>query len=179
MSMSNLIVWVDCETTGLNPHQDELVELALLVTDYHLKELDSLHLTLCVPSERWEKTDRVVHRMHGTSGLMERSIVAGLYLEQAESLAVAFLRKWFSSVKPPLAGRNPAFDRGFLQVHMPKVVALLHHHMIDVCTLYEMRRLYWEDLPAYDLPHAHLAMDDVRDAVKELRHYLKHLGVRT
>jgi len=63
-------------------------------------------------------------------------------------------------------------DRRFLVHEMPQFVAFLHYRNIDVSTIKELvRRWYPADAQAPEKKHAHLALDDIRESIEELRFY--------
>ena len=68
--MSDLLVWIDCEMTGLDLRRDALIEVAVVVTGADLVPLDSgLDVTIKVPDEVLDGMIDVVRDMHDKSGL--------------------------------------------------------------------------------------------------------------
>jgi oligoribonuclease len=73
----------------------------------------------------------------------------------------------------PLCGNSIATDRRFLAAYLPDVDRFFHYRSIDVSTVKELARRWYPDAyaAAPDKTGAHRALDDIRESVKELRHY--------
>ena len=178
MAQGNFIVWLDLETTGLDPRTGIIIEIGMVITDYQLtQEYGSYHAIVQTEDADWEGVPAKVIEMHKSSGLGQRSYDSTTTLEQAEQGAIASMRQWFSSVKPPMGGRNPGFDRGFIQVHMPQLYGMFHHHLVDVCTLEEVIRMRKLEVPPFTPAWEHTAIADVRDSIEQTKLYLEHLGL--
>ena len=69
--MTDPLVWIDCEMTGLDLSRDALVEIACLVTDGDLNILDDgINLVIKPPAESLQTMPELVRQMHTTSGLL-------------------------------------------------------------------------------------------------------------
>src|SRR6476646_6358779 len=125
---SDRLVWIDCEMTGLDVGVDELVEVAVVVTDFDLKVLDAGLDVVIRPSQAaFEHMNDFVINMHTESGLIE-AIPHGVSLEQAESLVLDYIRKFVPTPgQAPLAGNTIGTDRSFLAKYMPRVDGHLHY----------------------------------------------------
>ena len=173
-SLTDRIVWVDCEMTGLDLGRDALVEVAALVTDFELNQLgDGVDLVIRPPEEALTQMDDFVRQMHTTSGLIDE-LAEGVSLEQAESAVLDYVREWVPEPrKAPLGGNTVGTDRGFLARDMPALEAHLHYRVIDVSSIKELARR-WFPRAYFAAPAkngGHRALADIRESVAELRYY--------
>jgi len=173
-SKTDRIVWIDCEMTGLDFVNDLLVEVACIVTDSDLNELDEgFEAVIKVPQEKIETMDPVVTNMHTASGLIY-DIQHGVTLEEAEQQLFDYITGHVpESFKAPLAGSSVYVDRIFLRRDMPRVDSYLHYRIIDVSSLKELaRRWYSRTYFASPLKTGnHRALGDTRDSINELKYY--------
>ncbi|NBU31669.1 MAG: oligoribonuclease [Actinobacteria bacterium] len=160
--------------TGLDFVNDSLVEIACIVTDSELNELDDgFEVVIKVPQEKLDTMDPVVTQMHTASGLLH-DIPSGLTLEEAEQQLFDYVTSHVpESFKAPLAGSSVYVDRIFLRRDMPRVDSYLHYRIIDVSSLKELaRRWYSRTYFANPLKTGnHRALGDTRDSINELRYY--------
>jgi len=176
------IVWIDCEMTGLDFANDQLVEVACIVTDNELNELDDgFEVVIKVPQEKLDAMEPVVVQMHTASGLLS-DIPNGTTLEDAEQLLFDYITSHVTeSFKAPLAGSSVYVDRIFLRRDMPRVDSYLHYRIIDVSSLKELaRRWYSRTYFASPLKTGnHRALGDTRDSIDELRYYRQAILVQS
>ena len=167
------LVWIDCEMTGLDPSVDELVEVAVLVTDAELNILDEgIDLVIRPSDEALAQMDPFVREMHTTSGLLPE-LADGLPLEEAAAQVLRYIAERVPAGKALLAGNSVGQDKLFLSRYMPAVVAHLHYRIVDVSTLKELARR-WYPRAYYQAPKktgGHRALGDIRDSVTELKYY--------
>ena len=168
------IVWIDCEMTGLTLSDDALVEVAAVVTDAELVELDGgITVVICPPDAAFEQMPDIVRSMHTASGLIEE-IPSGTTLADAEQQVLAYVRSHVpEGVKAPLAGSSVYVDRGFLARDMPELDGWLHYRLIDVSSLKELARR-WYPRVYFNSPQKHgnhRALADIRESIAELRYY--------
>ena len=142
--MTDRLVWIDCEMTGLSVESDALVELAVLVTDFDLNVLgDGIDVIIKPPSAALEQMVPFVHDMHSTSGLLEE-LDDGITLAEAETQALAYIKEHCpDGSRPPLAGNTVGTDRRFLARDMPTLDAFLHYRVVDVCSIKELARRWY------------------------------------
>lgn len=172
--MTEYIVWVDCEMTGLDIEKDEICEIAVIVTDGDLKPVDDGIQIVIKPSEAaMANMGEFVTQMHTDSGLL-KEIPNGNSAEAAETLVLEYLKKYISEPKTaPLAGNSIGTDRMFLVKYMPKLDQFLHYRNIDVSSLKELVRR-WYPRVYFNLPKkngSHRALADIRESIQELRYY--------
>ncbi|WIK82737.1 oligoribonuclease [Micrococcus lylae] len=168
------LVWIDCEMTGLDPVVDDLVEVAVLITDSELNILDEgIDLVIRPSAEALAQMDPFVRDMHTTSGLI-REFDSGLALEDAAAQVLEYITARVPEPrKALLAGNSVGQDKLFLSASMPKVVEHLHYRIVDVSTVKELARR-WYPRAYYQAPAktgGHRALGDIRDSIQELRYY--------
>jgi len=173
--VSEALVWIDCEMTGLNPAVDVLVEVAVVITDSELTILDDgLDLLIKTDPDKLASMEEVVREMHATSGLTEALTGATLTVEEAETQLLDYLKKWVPDRrKSPLCGNSIATDRSFLVRYMPRLDDHLHYRMIDVSSIKELARR-WYPKTYFNAPvktGGHRALADILDSINELRYY--------
>jgi oligoribonuclease len=169
-ALSDRIVWIDCEMTGLSLATDALIEVAALVTDFELNQLgDGVDLVVKPPAAALEQMDPFVREMHTTSGLLTE-LDSGITLDEAQAQVMAYVRAWVPEPgKAPLGGNTVATDRGFLARDMPE----LHYRIIDVSSVKELSRR-WYPRAYFSAPKksgGHRALADIRESIAELRYY--------
>lgn len=169
------IVWIDCEMTGLDLERDALVEIAVIVTEADLTEIDE-GVSLVIRPDDISLLDSmvpVVHDMHTASGLIEE-IPLGIPLADAEQQVLAYITQHVPEARrAPLAGSSVYVDRAFLARDMPALDAHLHYRLIDSSTIKELsRRWYPRVYFASPEKHGnHRALGDIRESIAELRYY--------
>ena len=172
--MTDPLVWIDCEMTGLDLSRDALVEIACLVTDGDLKILDDgINLVIKPPAESLQTMPELVRQMHTTSGLLAE-LDAGITPDQAQEQVLAYIKGHIKdSRRVPLCGNSIATDRAFLARDMPELDSFLHYRMIDVSSIKELSRR-WFPRAYFASPEkhgGHRALADIRESVQELRYY--------
>lgn len=171
------LAWVDLEMTGLNPDTDRILEMAIIVTDSELNIIEegpvlAIHQT----EECLSKMDEWNTTHHNESGLVERVRASQLNEMQAEETILAFLKTHFKARQSPLCGNSICQDRRFLYRYMPKLEAYFHYRNLDVSTIKELARRWAPEVYAgVKKSERHLALDDIRESINELRHYKAHL----
>jgi oligoribonuclease len=172
---SDALVWIDCEMTGLDPINDVLVEIAVIITDAELNPLDDgIDIVIATDPEKLATMDDVVREMHTSSGLLEAIAESTTTLEEAEDEVLEYVKRFVPERrKAPLCGNTIATDRSFLVRYMPRLDDHLHYRMIDVSTIKELSRR-WYPRAYYNAPSkagGHRALADILESIKELRYY--------
>ena len=173
--MSEMLVWIDCEMTGLNLATDALVEVAVLVTDGNLNVLgDGLDLLIAPPAAALEQMNDVVLEMHTKSGLLDDLKAATLTMAEAEQQILDYVKTYVPLPrKAPLAGNTIGTDRSFLARDMPELEAHVHYRNVDVSSVKELAKR-WFPKAAYNTPAKngnHRALADIQESIEELRYY--------
>src|SRR5436190_6906804 len=179
--MTDRLVWIDCEMTGLDLERDALIEIACLVTDGKLDVLgEGLDLVIKPPPEALDQMEDGVREMHTTSGLLTE-LAAGITLAEAQEQVLGYVRKHISEPRRvPLAGNSIATDRVFIARDMPELDAFLHYRMVDVSSIKELaRRWYPRAYFASPPKHGgHRALADIKESIQELRYYREAVFVQ-
>jgi oligoribonuclease len=178
--VTDRLAWIDCEMTGLNLARDALVEIACIVTDGELNELDSgVDLVIKPPAEALDQMPDVVREMHTASGLLTE-LAGGITLAEAQDLVLQYLRGYVPDPgKVPLCGNSIATDRMFIARDMPELDGFLHYRMVDVSSVKELARR-WYPRAYYASPEkrgGHRALADIRESIAELRYYREAIFV--
>jgi oligoribonuclease len=177
---SDRLVWIDCEMTGLNLEVDELVEIAVVVTDFELNLLDpGIDIVIKPDASALEQMGDFVRNMHTTSGLIEE-IPNGVSLAEAEYEVMEYILKFVpGEQKAPLAGNTIGTDRMFLAKFMPRLDAHLHYRNVDVSSIKELSRR-WYPRVYFSAPEkngGHRALADILESIRELEYYRKAVFV--
>jgi oligoribonuclease len=172
--MTDRLVWIDCEMTGLDLIRDALIEIACLVTDAELSVLDEgVDLVIKPPPGAVEQMADVVREMHLTSGLL-KELDGGITLEDAQDQVLAYVRQHAPEArKVPLCGNSIATDRTFIARDMPALDSHLHYRMVDVSSIKELARRWYPRAYFASPPKrgGHRALADIRESIQELRYY--------
>ncbi|HHH39888.1 MAG TPA: oligoribonuclease [Sedimenticola sp.] len=172
---SNLI-WIDLEMTGLDTRRDRIIEIATIVTDARLETLaEGPVIAIHQPPAVLEAMDEWNTRQHGESGLSARVAASDQDEGAAEARTLAFLQQWVPQGKSPMCGNSICQDRRFLARSMPALEAWFHYRNLDVSTLKELANR-WAPAIAQGVEKRarHLALEDIRDSIDELRYYREH-----
>ncbi|WP_275980016.1 oligoribonuclease [Couchioplanes caeruleus] len=179
--MADLLVWIDCEMTGLDLGKDALIEVAALVTDPDLNVLgDGIDLVIHADDAALDAMPEVVREMHAKSGLTEEVRRSTVTMAEAEEAVLAYVKQFVTSPRTaPLCGNSIATDRGFLARDMPALDGFLHYRMIDVSSIKELARR-WYPRVYFGQPQkglAHRALADIRESIRELEYYRRTIFV--
>jgi len=172
--VTDRLVWIDCEMTGLSIGADALIEVAALVTDFDLNVLgEGVDIVIKPPADAMDQMVQFVHDMHVSSGLIEE-LDGGTTLDDAEQQVLTYVREHCAEgSRPPLAGNTVATDRLFLARDMPVLEQFLHYRIVDVSSIKELSRR-WFPRAYYNAPSKggnHRALADIRESIEELRYY--------
>ncbi|WP_067675534.1 oligoribonuclease [Nocardia miyunensis] len=170
-----LVVWMDCEMTGLRLDSDKLIEVAALVTDSELNVLgEGVDIVIHADDAALAAMPPVVQEMHARSGLTEEVRHSTVTLAEAEQQILDYVKEFAPTPGTvPLAGNSIATDRGFLARDMPALDAHLHYRMIDVSSIKELCRRWYPRI-YYGQPEkglSHRALADIRESIRELEYY--------
>ena len=167
------LIWIDLEMTGLSPEADVIIEMATIVTDAQLDVVaEGPVIAIHHGDDVLARMDEWNQRQHGQSGLVGRVRASRIDTAQAEARMLEFLSQHVVAGASPMCGNSICQDRRFLARHMPALEKFFHYRNLDVSTLKELARRWAPQVLAGVVKSgAHLALDDIRDSVSELRHY--------
>lgn len=170
------LIWIDLEMTGLDTQKDDIIEIATIVTDDNLNILaEGPVFAIKVPDIALNGMDEWCTRQHRESGLTDRVRRSTITLAQAEEATIEFLSKWVDKGVSPMCGNSICQDRRFLARQMPALEAYFHYRNLDVSSIKELCHRWRPDIAhGYQKGGTHLALDDIRDSIRELRHYREH-----
>lgn len=172
--MSDRLVWIDCEMTGLDLEADALIEVAALVTDFDLNVLgEGVDVVVKPPDGALEQMEEIVRRMHTDSQLLAE-LDSGMTLEEAETLVLDYVKTHVPEPgKAPLAGNTVGTDRMFLARDMRRLESYLHYRIVDVSSIKELSRRWYPKVyfAAPKKSGNHRALADIRESIEELRYY--------
>ena len=175
-SSENNLIWIDLEMTGLIPERDVIIEIATIVTDQNLNTLaEGPVLAIHQPTAVLGAMDEWNTKQHNGSGLVARIQASDVSVAEAEAQTIDFLKAWVPAGKSPICGNSICQDRRFLARYMPKLEAYFHYRNLDVSTIKELAaRWKPELLKGVKKNGTHLALDDIRDSIEELKYYRAH-----
>ncbi|MHC6227693.1 oligoribonuclease [Pseudomonas sp. X10] len=170
------LIWIDLEMTGLDPDNDVIIEMATIVTDSELNTLaEGPVIAIHHSDEVLSRMDEWNTRTHGASGLTQRVRESRVSMAEAEEATLKFLEQWVPKGKSPICGNSICQDRRFLYRHMPKLEEYFHYRNLDVSTLKELAARWAPQVrDSFKKGGTHLALDDIRESIAELRHYREH-----
>src|SRR5580693_3879171 len=174
--MTDQLVWIDCEMTGLDLAHDALIEIACIVTDGQLVAVDEgVDLVIKPPAEALDHMPEVVREMHTASGLLTE-LASGITLAEAQEQVLAYVRM---TRKVPLCGNSIATDRTFIARDMPELDSFLHYRMVDVSSIKELARRWYPRVyfASPDKHGGHRALADIRESIRELQYYREAIFV--
>ena len=170
------LIWIDLEMTGLEPQQDQIIEIATVVTDKHLNILaQGPVLAIHQPDEILNAMDEWNTSHHGDSGLTERVRQSEVSMAGAERETIDFLQQYVPAGMSPMCGNSICQDRRFMARLMPELEAFYHYRNLDVSTLKELASRWKPEITkGFVKKGAHLALDDIIESIEELKYYREH-----
>jgi oligoribonuclease len=161
--------------TGLDPFNDRIIEIATIVTDKDLKVLDEgPSIVIHQSDECLDAMDEWCTNQHGKSGLTQRVRNSSVSEATAEAVTIAFLQKYVPPGRSPMCGNTICQDRRFLARWMPELEEYFHYRNLDVSSLKELARRWSPEVArGFSKESSHLALDDIRDSINELKYYRK------
>ena len=173
---SENLVWIDLEMSGLDPDSDKIIEIATIVTNSDLDILEegpvvAIHQPDSILSamDEWNTTH------HTGSGLVQRVKDSEYTVDDAQSITIDFLSNWVGSGVSPMCGNSICQDRRFMARHMPRLESFFHYRNLDVSSVKELAKRWAPEVHSgVKKEGLHLALNDIRDSINELRHYRTH-----
>jgi len=176
---SGNLIWIDLEMTGLATANDNIIEIATIVTDKQLNELaEGPVLAIHQSQPTMDAMDEWNTRQHGESGLTARVLASEVTAVEAERRTLEFLSGWVESGASPMCGNSICQDRRFLYKYMPELSEWMHYRNIDVSSIKELAKRWAPELiTGFTKRGTHKALDDIYESIEELKFYREHLFV--
>ncbi len=169
------LIWIDLEMTGLDPEKERIIEIATIVTDGELNTLaEGPVIAVKQSDELLNAMDEWCTTTHTANGLIERVKASVITEREAELQTLAFLKEWVDQGQSPICGNSIGQDRRFLVKYMPELESFFHYRNLDVSVLKELA-MRWNPkvLKGFEKKATHLALDDIRESIAELKHFRK------
>ncbi len=167
------LIWLDMEMTGLDPDNDRIIEVAMVITDSQL-EVVSESPVLVVHQENsvLDGMDQWNKSTHARSGLVEKVKASELNEAQVEEQMLAFLEQHVPSNTSPMCGNSICQDRRFMARWMPALERYFHYRNLDVSTLKELAKRWKPGILGGIVKHGkHEALADIYESIEELKYY--------
>jgi oligoribonuclease len=163
--------------TGLDPKENRLIEIAVVVTNADLSiRIEGPELAIYQSEIQLAKMDKWNRNTHGNSGLTAKVRASKIRTAQAEAQVIEFLKHYVPAGKSPLCGNTIGQDRKFLDRYMPKLEAFFHYRNLDVSTLKELAKRWSPEVyKGFKKKQKHTAMADVHESIEELIYYRAQL----
>lgn len=170
------LIWLDLEMTGLEPETDVILEIASIVTDSQLNVLaEGPVFAIHQSNDVLDNMSEWCIEHHGKSGLTQRCRDSKTDLATATAETIKFVEQFVPKGKSPMCGNSIGQDRRFINKYMPVFEDYFHYRNLDVSTVKELaRRWKPEVLDKVVKKGAHLALDDIRESIAELKVYREH-----
>jgi oligoribonuclease len=179
MRRDDLMVWIDCEMTGLDPDRHTLIEIATIITDFDLNIIEcGPDLAIKIPPARLKTIDPWSKRTHTSSGLLDRCRREGVAMAEAETLTLRFIRKHCAPRTAPMCGNSIWQDKRFIATYMPAIERYLHYRIVDVSSIKLMTRHWFPNQQPPAKQDTHRALADIEESIAELRFYRSLLTAR-
>ncbi len=172
---SKRFFWVDLEMTGLDEKVDQILEVAVIVTDADFTPIEELHRIIYQPPHVLDAMNDWCKKTHGESGLTA-ACATGTPLAQVEQELLALVARHFSEKeRVVLCGNSVGNDLRFMLAHLPTLAPRLHYRVIDVSSFKEVFRDKFG--VKFAKGEKHRAVDDILESIAELKHYLSFVQI--
>ncbi len=170
------LIWIDLEMTGLDTQNDVILEIATIITDSNLNIIaEGPNLAIFQHDEILNKMDEWNQKQHAQSGLIPRVKASTVSTLDAQNQTLAFLKEYVPPKTSPMCGNTICQDRRFLHRLMPTLEAYFHYRHLDVSTVKELARRWAPGIyKGLNKAGKHLALDDIKESIDELRYYREH-----
>jgi oligoribonuclease len=171
------LIWIDMEMTGLDPDNDRIIEVAVVVTDPQITvRVEGPVLAVHQSEAALDRMDAWNRGTHGKSGLTQRVRESVIDEAAAQAQLIEFLKAYVPKGKSPMCGNSVCQDRRFMVRTMPQLEAWFHYRNLDVSTLKELARRWAPEVQSsFKKAQKHTALADIHESIDELLHYRQHL----
>ncbi len=170
----NLLVWIDCEMSGLNPENNHILELAVVITDINsLEPIASKEIIINHDENILTEMDDWNTDQHKKSGLWDKVLKSSCSYSNTESELIEFLSNYTQKKCVHLAGNSVYHDLAFLKIHLPKVANWMHYRIVDISSLKVLIQAWYSEKPdlLFNKKNNHRALDDIYESIAELKYY--------
>ncbi|KAF3927742.1 Oligoribonuclease [Orbilia brochopaga] len=185
LKSDNPLVWIDCEMSGLNPPADKLLQVACFITDAQLNLLEphGFETVISRPQSLMDAMDPWCISTHTSTGLTDRVLSSTTSVASASVALLTYIKQHVPDPKTAiLCGNSVHFDKVFLALEMPEVIAYLYYRIGDVSSIKEFAKRWCGEDVLRNLPeksYTHEARQDILESIEEARYYRRVLfGVK-
>ncbi|MGA0976624.1 MAG: oligoribonuclease [Methylophilaceae bacterium] len=173
---NNNLVWLDMEMTGLDPVNDKIIEIAVIITDPNLEILSEAPVFVIKQDDSLlQNMDAWNTNTHSKSGLIEKVKHSTTTEKDAEDQLINFLKPYVDKNKSPMCGNTICQDRRFMANYMPKLEAYFHYRNLDVSVFKELAKRWRPELIGkFKKSAKHEALADIKESIEELKFYREH-----
>jgi len=169
---SNNLIWVDLEMTGLDTNTDHIIEIATIITDEQLNKIEEGPVVaIHVDDDILANMDEWNTSQHRKSGLVDRVRNSPYSSADAERMTLEFIKQYVPAKTSPMCGSSICQDRRFMARLMPELENYFHYRNLDVTTVKILAGRWAPGKETYDKESKHLALEDIRDSIEELKFY--------
>ncbi len=174
--VSNNLIWIDMEMSGLNSDSDHILEVAMVITDPQLNVVaEAPVLVVSQLDSVLENMDKWNKSTHTKSGLIDKVKASKQVESEVEADMLTFLQKHVPPRISPMCGNSICQDRRFLARSMPQLESYFHYRNLDVSTLKELVKRWKPDIiPGLIKQGKHEALADIYDSIAEMKYYREH-----
>ena len=174
--MNGHLTWIDLEMTGLDHEKHVIIEIATIITDEQLNVVsEGPVIAIGYPEKILSSMEEWSRKHHQASGLLDRVRSSGHTCRQAELETLDFISLYCKKKGSPLCGNSVWQDRLFLLNYMPQLENFLHYRIVDVSSIKELIKRWYPTLPTFQKKKTHLAMDDIKESIEELKYYRQNI----
>jgi oligoribonuclease len=170
---SKNLIWIDLEMTGLDTQNDNIIEIATIVTNQDLEIIaEGPEIAINQPKTIMDEMDEWNTKHHGKSGLTDKVLLSKISTQDAEKETLYFLQKFVKAGISPMCGNSICQDRRFLARQMPELEKFFHYRNLDVSSLNILSNIWRPDIAkSVKKSTKHRALEDIKDSINELKHY--------
>ena len=173
LNKSKNLIWIDLEMTGLDTQNDNIIEIATIVTNQDLEIIaEGPEIVINQTKTIMDKMDEWNTKHHGKSGLTDKVLLSKITTQDAEIETLNFLKKFVKAGISPMCGNSICQDRRFLARQMPELEKFFHYRNLDVSSLNILSNIWRPDIAkSVKKSSKHRALEDIKDSINELIHY--------
>lgn len=177
--MSDWYIWIDLETTGVDPVNDQILEITVIITDYNLNILAEYGTRILHVEENvLDNMSDWCKEQHSKSGLLKSVLESPFKLKDVSKEILIFISKIVPEKVGIIAGNSIHFDKEFLRYHMPKVFDWLSYKLLDVSSIKTCVKNWNQDIPKFEKENNHRSLDDIRESIAELKYYKNNIFLK-